>query len=129
QERSELGFDQLTRDEIGAKLAFAFKDGQLRFREFAFNYLEVRGELFAQGIDPEELSLDMAACDLSETDLGWADLRGANLERADLRWANLRGAYLLEANFSKANLRGADLRGTNLREADFRGADLAGADF
>ena len=65
--------------------------------------------------------------DLSEANLGWADLRWADLREANLGGANLRWADLYGADLREANLSGADLRGADLREADLSGADLGGA--
>jgi len=149
QRRNEFQFDELTGKEIGVKLAFAFKTKQPELRQLAINYLEARGNLLDQGMDPEELILDLAACDLSKTDLWRANLKGADFSRADLGWADLRradlgwadleNANLSEANLSKANLRGAylleaNLRGAylleaNLSKANLRGADLRGVSY
>jgi len=134
QERSKFQFDEFTGNEIGIKLAFAFKANQPNLRRLALDYLRTRGNLLNQGMDPEELILDMAACDLSKTDLWGADLRQADLKWADLKWADLRQADLSEAdlseaNLSKANLSKADLRGAYLRGADLRGAYLLETNF
>jgi uncharacterized protein YjbI with pentapeptide repeats len=124
QERSELEFDELTGDEIGIKLAFALKNGQLRLHESALNYLEVRDGLLYQGMDPKELSLDMAACDLSDTDLIRVHLWNADLSKANLSKVNLFAADLLEANLTEADLSGATLGKANLSRADLQGANL-----
>ena len=52
-------------------------------------------------------------CNLSETYLFEANLRGANLTKA-----NLRGAKLIDAKLNAANLKGADLRYAKLYGAD-----------
>jgi hypothetical protein len=57
------------------------------------------------------------------TDLGESDLRNAFLVLSDLRYANLT-----RANLSSAILREADLSDANLSEANLRWADLRGAD-
>jgi uncharacterized protein YjbI with pentapeptide repeats len=72
---------------------------------------------------------DFKAFDLSDADLGSANLEGvdfseANLERLDLSSANLEGA-----NFSGANLEGVDFSSANLEGANFSGANLEGVDF
>jgi len=66
---------------------------------------------------------------LREADLSYADLRRAQLHQADLRQADLRradlsGGFHNDANFSRANLSGADLRGARLGRADLSGANL-----
>jgi len=132
QRRSELEFDELTGNETGVKLAFAFKTNQLELRHSALDYLEARGNLLDQGVDLVELSLDLAACDLLKTDLEradlrWADLEGADLREADLGKADLRGARFRWADFRQADLRQADLRRADLRQADLTGADLSWA--
>jgi uncharacterized protein YjbI with pentapeptide repeats len=132
--RREFQFDELTEDEIGAKLAFALKANQPNLRRLALDYLATRGNLLNQGMDPKELILDLAACDLSKTDLWGADLRQADLGQADLKWADLRqadlsGAYLSRADLSEANLSKTDLSGAYLSRADLRGAYLLEASF
>ncbi len=72
------------------------------------------------------------AADLEETDLGYANLRGADLEEAvlsgaDLRQATLNGAKLVAADLSGANLRGAYFDRTNLKRANLEGANLRAA--
>jgi len=124
QRRSELEFDELTGNETGVKLAFALKDGQFRLRGLAFNYLEVRDRLLYQGMDPKELSLDLAACDLSDTDLRWFHLREVDLRQANLSKANLSKADLQKANLSEANLSEADLIRVHLWNADLSKANL-----
>ena len=62
--------------------------------------------------------------DLRGADLSNANLGDANLRRADLSYANLEGAYLGNANLEGADLRYADLRGANLFRSDLEGADL-----
>ncbi len=70
--------------------------------------------------------------DLSEANLGGADLLLANLDRANLAGANLSRAYLGGAHLDRANLSGADVSGANLNgaylyKADVSGANLSGA--
>jgi uncharacterized protein YjbI with pentapeptide repeats len=60
--------------------------------------------------------------DLSQANLGGADLGGANLSKAYLAGANLSGV-----NLSKAYLAGANLNDANLKGANVRGADLVSA--
>jgi Pentapeptide repeats (8 copies) len=60
-------------------------------------------------------------------DLSNADLGGANLIRADLSGANLFQSNLSDADLSGANLSVADLGGANLIRADLSGANLYGA--
>lgn len=124
QRRSEFEFDELTRDEIGIKLAYAFKTDQSELRQSALDYLHVRGNLLDQGMDSEELLLDLATCDLSGANLKWANLRQADLRAANLRGANLSEADLWAANLSEANLLSTNLSGANLSEADLRGVYL-----
>ena len=144
QSRNEFGFDELTGDEPGVKLAFAFKTKQPELRRLALDYLATRGNLLDQGMDPEELILDLAACDLSKTDLWGANFENADFRQAELGWADLsratlskaslENATLSEANLSKANLRGADLREVRYLdyvtafEANFRKAKLGPAE-
>ncbi len=70
----------------------------------------------------EEPLLSLRESNLSQADLGGANLWGSNLRGANLLVANLGGA-----NLRGANLRGADLGGAYLRGANLRGADLGGA--
>jgi uncharacterized protein YjbI with pentapeptide repeats len=60
---------------------------------------------------------------LSNVDLGKADLA-----KAQLRTTNLRGSRLQEADLSGAQLQQADLRGVRLQQADLREAQLQEAD-
>jgi uncharacterized protein YbdZ (MbtH family) len=120
--------NRLTGNEIGVKIAFAFKTKQPELRQSALDYLEARGNLLDQGGDPKELILDLAICDLSRADLRAADLRQANLKWTDLTETNLSGANLWGANLSGANLWGASLKWADLSRADLRAADLEWAD-
>ena len=61
----------------------------------------------------------LVGANLTETNLGWADLSGANLEGANISWADLTNA-----NLWWANLIGADLSGANLFQANLSGANL-----
>ncbi len=61
---------------------------------------------------------------LSQTDLGKANLHGANLWKANLQKANLGGANLQEANLGGANLHGANLWKANLHKANLEEANL-----
>ena len=86
---------------------------------------------------------------LNNTNIGWADLRGANLkkailigaslegsnltEKADLEEAylheaNLKGAYLIAAKMKRAILQKANLQQASLERAELAGADLSEAD-
>ena len=69
----------------------------------------------------------MRKADLSEANLGGANLSWANLSEANLSEANLGGANLSGANLAEANLGGANLSGANLSEANLSGANLEGA--
>jgi len=82
--------------------------------------------------------------DLHNTDIGWADLRGANLKKVILIGANLEGSnlteeadleesYLHEANLKEAYLIAAKmeraiLQKANLQQASLERAELARAD-
>lgn len=87
--------------------------------------------LILQGVNLSDLTLrgvrlesaSIRGCDLYETDLANANLRGAILHQCDLRKANLRGARL-----NCASLRGVSLSFTDLSQSDLRGADLFGTD-
>ncbi|NJL00061.1 MAG: hypothetical protein HC910_05640 [Spirulinaceae cyanobacterium SM2_1_0] len=68
------------------------------------------------------------SCDLANTGLVMANLRGADLRGADLRRANLSQADLSGADLRGANLAGASLNSANLSGANLMGADLAAAD-
>ena len=118
---STFSLNELTRDEVGVKLAFALKVNQSELRQSASDYLETRGRLIDQGRDPKYLLLDLAACDLSRANLELVDLRQADLEGANLGWANLELVDLRQAD-----LKWADLKWADLRRADLEGADLRG---
>jgi uncharacterized protein YjbI with pentapeptide repeats len=75
----------------------------------------------------EHIRPDLSQANLSEVNLGGANLYDANLREADLIQAKLRNADLREADLTQATLRGADLSGADLREANLREADLSGA--
>ena len=66
--------------------------------------------------------------DLSEANLGKANLRSANLREADLSNTNLSQAELLETILRHADLHGANLNEANLHGADLSWANLSGAD-
>jgi uncharacterized protein YjbI with pentapeptide repeats len=66
--------------------------------------------------------------DLSDANLGYANLSGANLRYANLRYADLRYANLRYADLSGANLGYADLSDANLSDANLGYANLSGAD-
>lgn len=61
---------------------------------------------------------------LSEADLGKAQLAGVNLSRARLRKANFFEADLSKSDLSRTNLRKANLYGANLTEANLNRASL-----
>jgi TIR domain/Pentapeptide repeats (8 copies) len=70
--------------------------------------------------------------DLSDADLGWANLTGAllggaNLRSVELSHAKLRGADLRRADLTGADLSGAFLGGADLLAANLTAADLSGA--
>ena len=72
------------------------------------------------------------SCDLSNSDLNGAILKGAkasksNFSGAGLYRADLSGGDYTDANFNGAKLQGANLNGTKLNRANFNGADLKGA--
>ncbi|EMA24630.1 pentapeptide repeat-containing protein [Haloarcula argentinensis DSM 12282] len=73
-------------------------------------------------------SADLREADLSGADLGSADLSGANLQKADLSGADLSYANLSGADLENADLSSADLRRTNLSGVKFVETDLADAD-
>jgi uncharacterized protein YjbI with pentapeptide repeats len=67
-------------------------------------------------------------CDLSNSGLVMANLRGANLRGANLSRVNLSRADLTGADLTGADLTGASLNGANLAGANLAGANLMGAD-
>ena len=77
---------------------------------------------------------DLGQAQLAERDLSCQDLSGFYLVQANLRDANLskallRGTLLGQADLTAANLRGAVLDGANLIQAEMVRADLRGATF
>jgi len=75
------------------------------------------------------LASDLAACDLTGSDLRnfsfrGKDLTGAKFSNANLTKAQFTGCRMKDARFTKAILKGADLRKANLRHAGFYKADL-----
>ncbi|MFE1746210.1 pentapeptide repeat-containing protein [Coleofasciculus sp. H7-2] len=68
------------------------------------------------------------ACNLQETNLEGADLKGANLVNANLKYASLERANLKSANLIAANLQGVDLGSANLWGAYLESANLEGAE-
>jgi hypothetical protein len=70
-----------------------------------------------------EVRPDLIGEDLSEAELGHADIRWA-----DLIGANLSSANLIVATLNETDLHGANLTGVNLCLADLSGADLDQAD-
>ena len=87
-------------------------------------------------VRPDLSNVDLGAADLGFTNLSGADLHRTklyranfhrtNLDAADLRSADLRGALLEAAHLRGADLSAAYLRGANLGAADLRGADRPG---
>jgi uncharacterized protein YjbI with pentapeptide repeats len=69
-----------------------------------------------------DLSVMLAAADLTDTDLRWAELSDANLVRADLSYCDLVKANLSRAILYEAKLCGADLKGTRLFYGDLETA-------
>jgi len=65
--------------------------------------------------------INLADCDLSNSDLSGVNLDGANLTGANLMFVNLTGASLLNANLTGALVYGADLTGTDLTHANMTG--------
>jgi hypothetical protein len=83
--------------------------------------------LFSLETDSLRLAVEAAikqGADLSDADLGCANLRGADLGCANLRRADLRSADLSRANLSRADLSDANLHYANLHCADLRDANL-----
>lgn len=70
---------------------------------------------------------DLGRADLHKTDLSGANLSLADLSGADLYKANLSSAALIGAVLHNANLSSADLKGADLNHADMNGADLNNA--
>jgi uncharacterized protein YjbI with pentapeptide repeats len=70
---------------------------------------------------------DLGAASLVGANLSEADLFGAELNAADLTNANLYAAWLFRADLGQANLSGAHLMRASLSEADISGANLSGA--
>jgi Pentapeptide repeats (8 copies) len=89
-------------------------------------------------IRPNLSEANLGGADLARANLGGAYFDGADLSDADLGRANLSGAHLGAANLGGADLSGADLDGAdlsyanllsaNLSRANLPGADLSGAD-
>ncbi|MDH3668691.1 MAG: pentapeptide repeat-containing protein, partial [Paracoccaceae bacterium] len=66
----------------------------------------------------------LAAPDLSNSDLRNANVFRAFLPSADLRAAKMQGADLRAAKMQGADLSGADLQGAYLQDVKMRGANL-----
>jgi uncharacterized protein YjbI with pentapeptide repeats len=86
-------------------------------------WLENEGE----GEKADLSEADLGGADLSEADLSEANLIGASLSLADLSGANLCLATLFNADLEGANLSNADLSGAILHCADLINADLSDA--
>ena len=69
-----------------------------------------------------DLSVMLAAADLTDTDLRWAELSDANLVRADLSNCDLVKANLSRAILYESKLCGADLKGARLFYGDLETA-------
>jgi len=69
------------------------------------------------------------AINLTEANLGGANLNAAYFRRANLVETNLSEASLIGTNFFQSNLYKADLRGANLNGANLSQANLLAADF
>src|SRR5208282_4750873 len=82
----------------------------------------------ALDISPDLSDADLGHANLSRANLSGADLRGARLGRADLSGANLHTARLDFADLDSANLSGANLSDTDLSGANLRGANLVRAE-
>ena len=86
------------------------------------------------GITLDLTDTDLGGANLCVANLKGADLRGTNFRNADLSGANLCFANLCFANLSgaepiEANLSSADLLCANLSKADFSGANLSHVNF
>ncbi len=73
----------------------------------------------------EELS--MRNCDLTESNLCWANFDDVDFSDPELSGSDLRGSRFEDVRFTRASLRGCDLRGSVFIECDFTGADMKGA--
>jgi uncharacterized protein YjbI with pentapeptide repeats len=71
---------------------------------------------------------DLTDANLTEVNLTRADLSEANLGGANLTGATLRGTELIRVNFSRADLTGANLRGADLTDANLIAVNLTRAD-
>ncbi len=71
--------------------------------------------------------LGMTLREVLESHEKWRESNGESGERLDLSDANLGGANLNEADLGDADLCGARLRKANLSDADLSGADLRDA--
>jgi ABC-2 type transport system permease protein len=71
---------------------------------------------------------DFHGCNLAAINLSDTDLTGANFSDADMRNVKLSSSTLVAVNFNSANLAGADLKVTDMHNADVSNANLAGAD-
>ncbi|MBW4557067.1 MAG: pentapeptide repeat-containing protein [Trichormus sp. ATA11-4-KO1] len=92
----------------------------------AFNQQDLE-QLQATGACPR---CDLSGADLTQINLGGANLREANLKGAilsqvNLAKADLTGANLEAAVLNSANLTGATLTGANLKSASMENADLS----
>lgn len=67
------------------------------------------------------MGANLRGADLSNANLGWANLEGADLTGADLSDANLGGAKLDGADLTDANLAHARIR-TGVSRGDLKGA-------
>jgi hypothetical protein len=76
----------------------------------------------------EQQRLDLTNTDLGGANLMFARLQGANLMHTHMQGANLAGAQLQGADLWRARLQGARLGGAQLQGADLGGAQLQGAD-
>jgi uncharacterized protein YjbI with pentapeptide repeats len=87
-----------------------------------------------QGIMPDLSNINLGAAQLKNVDLSYADLNEvilaeADLSNANLKFANLSDGDLRKATFYKADLSDATLHRTNLTETNFGYARLFFTDF
>ncbi len=106
-------------------LIAAIASGECReWNDWRMTHSDLLPDLAA--VDIRDVKLPFA--NFSRTDLRGADLSGTDLSHADLRHADLSLAVLRHTNLSRADLRGANLSHADLRDANLFRANLVGAD-